>query len=99
MMMVSLIRMNDDGCQLLKNHFLIITRGEEVQLIKELLGLLDSIGIIRGIIVVNVDNIVRDDTVLVLKTVPVLQGLKGAARPVAGSSVVLVSILHVGVSH
>ena len=97
--MVSLIRMNDDGCHLLKNHFSIITRGEEVQLIKQLLGLLDRVGVIRGIIVVNVDNIVRDDTVLVLKTVPVLQWLEGAARLVAGSSVVLVSILHVSVSH
>ena len=63
-------------------------------MVKKPLCLFYSISIIIGIII-NVDNVIRDDTVLILKTVFVLQGLEGAARLVAGSSVVLIGILHV----
>ena len=65
-------------------------------MIKKLLSLLYSIRVVI-VIVINVDNIICDSTVLVLEAVAVFKRLEGAARPVAGPSVVLAGILHVSV--
>ena len=94
--MVSNIRMNDGRSSDLRPASAVA--GEQVELVQQLLRLRDGVHLALGLVLAaEVDDVVRDDTVLVLQTVA--PGVLGQGRPVAGPRVLLRHVLHVMVPH
>ena len=92
--MVSNIRMNDGRSSDLRPASAVA--GEQVELVQQLLRLRDGVHLAL-VLAAEVDDVVRDDAVLVLQTVA--PGVLGQGRPVAGPRVLLRHVLHVMVPH